>query len=154
MKKFTVGDGYAAMILVGQRMGLEPKLVEDAKRQLEGGSIHPMTGAAMEKDASILNDRLRHDADLIVRANLHAEHIKAEYGFACEISKEAYLALQAEAECLELASASGQDLHEHESRLKVIDKLKNASSWTLHPDYGCVRKTEVKAVDRAAIQLA
>ena len=38
-KIYTVGDGYAVMILVGQRMGLDPARVEDAKRQLEGGRL-------------------------------------------------------------------------------------------------------------------
>ena len=151
-RKVTLGDGYAVMILVGQRMGLVPMLVEDARRQLEGVSIHPMTAAAMEKEAIILNDRLRHDAVLIDKANIHAEHIKAEYGFACELSKEAFLELQAEAENLELAHASGQELPEHVSRLRVIEKLMNAASWTLHPDYGCILKSEVNARDRADIR--
>lgn len=151
VKKFTVGDGNAVMILVGHRMGLEPMLIEDATRQLEAGSIHPMTAAAMEKEAIVLNDRLLHDAALIDKANLHAEHIKAEFGFECELSKEAFLALQAEAEKLELAHASGQNLPEHESRLKAIDKLMDAASWTLHPDHGCILKSEVNARDRAVM---
>lgn len=152
MKNFTHGDSIAIMILAGQRMGLNPKHQDDARRQLEGGAIHPMTGAAMDSEATDVNNRLRHDPSLIAKANIHAEHLKAEYGFTTEISKEAFLALQNEAESLELAHAKGQDLPEHGPRLQVIDTVMNASSWTLHPDYGCIPKSEVEARDRAAMQ--
>lgn len=84
--KFTVGDGDAIMILAAQRMGLEPIHVDDAKRHLEGGAIHPMTAAAIGNEAANVNNRLRHDAALIAKANIYAEHVKAEYGF--DVDKE------------------------------------------------------------------
>lgn len=140
------------MILAAKRMGLNPKHVDDAKRQLEGGAIHPMTGAAMDTEATDVNNRLRHDASLIEKASIHAEHLKAEFGFVSDISKQAFLALQQEAETLEMAHAQGQDHPEHSQRLQVIDTIMNASSWTLHPDYGCIPKSEVNARDRAAMQ--
>lgn len=154
LKKFTNGDGYAIMILAAQRMGLDPAHVDDAKKQLGGGSIHPMTGAAMSKEASNVNNRLRHDASLIARANIYAEHIKAEHGFVVDLSKEAFMALQEEAESLEMAHAKGQDLPDHQRRLKVIDTIMDAGSWTLHPDYGCILKSEINAEARAATQPA
>lgn len=40
-----------------ERMGLNPALVAEATRQLEGGTVHPMTGAAIEKEAAAMNDR-------------------------------------------------------------------------------------------------
>ncbi len=69
------------MILAAVRMGLDPLNVDDAKRQLEGGAIHPIVGAAMDKDAANVNNRLLHDASLIAKANIHAQHIAKEYGF-------------------------------------------------------------------------
>ena len=151
MKKFTYGDGNAVMILVAQRMGLEPGHVEDAKRQLEGGVIHPTVGKAMEGAAVEANNRLRHDESLIAQANIHVEHLKAEFGFAVDLSKEAFLALQKEAEALEMNCAQGRDTPDQDARLKVIDSIMEGSSWTLHPDYGCIPKSEVNTRDRAAM---
>ncbi|WP_321935355.1 phage protein NinX family protein [Paraburkholderia sp. J8-2] len=82
VKPMTNGDGNAIMVLVGERMGLAPGLVAEATRQLEGGNIHPMTGAAIEREAVALNDRLRVDATLIDQANAHVEDLKAQFGFA------------------------------------------------------------------------
>lgn len=81
MRKMTYGDGQAIIILAAEKMGLQPSLVDEAKRQLEGQGIHPMTGAAMEKEAADMNDRLRHDASLIQEANTFAEEIKVQYRF-------------------------------------------------------------------------
>ncbi|CAM8642382.1 hypothetical protein MCEMSEM18_03517 [Comamonadaceae bacterium] len=111
-----------------------------------------MTSAAMEKEAVRCNDLLRGDASLITQANAYAEILKAEHGFLVDISKEAFLELQSEAESLELDHAQGRDLPGHDKRLQVIDAIMNASSWTLHPDYGCILKSDVNARDRAAMQ--
>lgn len=67
-----------------------------------------------------------------------------------DLSKEGFLALQQEAEGLEMAHAQGQDLPEHVLRLQVIDKLMKNGPWTLHSDYGCVLKADVNRFDRAA----
>ncbi|WP_181709823.1 hypothetical protein [Burkholderia sp. MBR-1] len=82
VKPMTHGDANAVMVLVGERMGLNPALVAEATRQLEGGAVHPMTGAAIEKEAVALNNRLRVDSAQIERANAHAEDLKVQYGFA------------------------------------------------------------------------
>jgi hypothetical protein len=81
-KPMTYGHGNAIMVLVGERMGLAPALVAESTRYLEGGTIHPMTGAAIEKEAVALNDRLRSSAALIGKANAQAEELKVQYGFA------------------------------------------------------------------------
>lgn len=149
MKKFTVGDGYAVMILASQRMGLKPGHLDDAKRLLEGGAIHPMVSAAMSATSAEMNNQLRHDEALVAKANIHAELIKAEFGFLSDISKEAFLVLQDEVEGLELAHAKGQDMPGSTERLEVIDRIMNGAQWTLHPDHGCTLKSEVNAKDRA-----
>jgi len=76
------GQGNAVMILVGDKMGLTPALVGEAKRHLQGGVIHVITAKAMEDAAVHINDQLRHDAALIAQANDHANEIKLEYGFS------------------------------------------------------------------------
>ncbi|WP_175047943.1 hypothetical protein [Duganella vulcania] len=81
MKKFTYADGLAIMILAADKLGLQPQLVHDARRQLEGAAIHPMTGAAIEKEAVEINNRLAHDVSLIAKANVEAEQLKVEFGF-------------------------------------------------------------------------
>lgn len=139
MKTHTYGDSNAFMILASQRMGLNPAHIEDAKKQLEGGSIHPMVSAAMGKEASAMNDQLRHDAALIAKANIHVEHIAMEYGFGTDLTKDAFLALQAEAESIGMDQAQGRELPEHQPRMQMIERLMAAASWTLHPDHGCIQ---------------
>ncbi|ENZ77962.1 MULTISPECIES: hypothetical protein [Ralstonia] len=82
LKPMNYGHGMSIMILVGEKMNLSPTHTEDAKQDLEGGSAHPMTAAAMEREAVRLNDLLRHDASLIAQANAHAQDLKVQYGFA------------------------------------------------------------------------
>jgi hypothetical protein len=86
MKKFTVADGYAVMILVGQRMGINSSVldVSRAQRQLEGKPVHVMFASSLEAAAIQINDRLRHSPDLVAQANRHAERVMSEYGFATD----------------------------------------------------------------------
>lgn len=81
-RPMTYGHGNCIIILVGQKMGMEPSLIDDAKKHLDAGALHPMTGAAMEREAIRLNDLLRHDPELIAQANAHAEDLKIQHGFA------------------------------------------------------------------------
>lgn len=81
MKTITYGDGMAIMIVAAQRLGLNPGHIDTARRQLEGRAVHPIDGAAMATEAVDMNNRMRHDASLIAKANEHAERLKAEYGF-------------------------------------------------------------------------
>ena len=60
-----------------------------------------------------------------------------------EITKEQFLALQAEAEQIELAIAQGHDTPETDQRLAEIDRLMNESKWVLIPDEGCVEKASI-----------
>ena len=78
----TYGDDQALMVVAAYRMGLEPGLLDDAIKQLEGKPLHPMTGAAISQEACRMNELLRHDATLIERANTHVKALMAEYGFA------------------------------------------------------------------------
>ena len=64
------------------------------------------------------------------------------------MTQEDFLALQQEAERLELDIAIGQEPR-HDLRLQVIKEVMNAGPWTLHPDYGCILKSEVNQRDRA-----
>lgn len=83
LRKFEYGHGNAIMILVAEHLGLRPGLVTEAKQTLDGGQIHPMTGAALENEASRMNDLVRQKGlDALVQANVHAETLKAKYGFA------------------------------------------------------------------------
>ena len=59
------------------------------------------------------------------------------------MTKEQFLALQAEAEQIELAIAQGHDTPETDQRLAEIDRMMNESKWVLIPDEGCVEKASV-----------
>ena len=85
-KVFTNGDANAIMVLTGQRMGLEPTLVDYAEKQLRGEDLHPVAGAALEKAAVTINDKLRHDPSLIEKANAIAERLKAAHGFSTSLT--------------------------------------------------------------------
>lgn len=81
-KTMTYGDGNAIMIIAADRMGLSPALLDEAIKQLKGESIHPMTAAAIEKEACRMNDLVRQDDVLLAKANSHAQALKVEYGFS------------------------------------------------------------------------
>lgn len=81
LRKFEYGYGNALMILVGELMGLSPSLVDEAKKTLDGEVIHPMSGAAIEKEAVRMNDLLRISPEKIAEANAHAEKLMVQYGF-------------------------------------------------------------------------
>ncbi|MFP3637834.1 hypothetical protein [Paraburkholderia sp. SIMBA_054] len=82
LRRLTHGYGNAIMVLVADRMGLAPALVAESSRYLMGGDIHPMTGAAIEREAVAMNERLRVDAGFIAQANTYAQELAAQYGFA------------------------------------------------------------------------
>lgn len=81
-KPITYGDGQAIMIIAAHRMGLEPGLLDDAIKQLEGKNLHPMTGAAISQEACRMNNLVRHDATLIEQANTHVKALMSEYGLS------------------------------------------------------------------------
>jgi hypothetical protein len=80
-KPMTYGHGLAMMLIAGQQMGLPTVLVDEAKRHLEGGAIHPITAKAIEDEAVRANDLVRHDEELIARANQIVQQLKVQYGF-------------------------------------------------------------------------
>lgn len=81
LRKFEYGHGNAIMILVAEQMGLSPLLVDEAKRLLNGEAIHPMSGAAIEREAIRVNDLVRGNPEQVAQANAHAEQLKAQFGF-------------------------------------------------------------------------
>lgn len=68
-----------------------------------------------------------------------------------EMRQEAFLKLQAALEMMELQAAAGEDIAEHfQETFDLVESLAGAAVWTLHPDYGCVLKTQIDALDSAA----
>ena len=73
-----------------------------------------------------------------------------EPAFAGDMSKERFLALQAELEAQEMNFAKGQEVGGAAwpatqapcARVSVVEALMQAAPWSLHPDEGCVRKLE------------
>ena len=81
-KPMNYGHSMALMILASSRMGLEPALTGVARAQLKGDDVHPMNGAAMEREASRLNDLVRRGGQVLVdEANGHVGDLKREFGF-------------------------------------------------------------------------
>lgn len=73
------GQGNAIMVLVAEKMGLQPALVDMAKKVLSGGVVHVMVHAAIEREAVAANNQLRTDPVLIAKANGLCAEIKQEY---------------------------------------------------------------------------
>ena len=62
---------------------------------------------------------------------------------------DVYLALQAQAEQLDLAQAQGQDCSDgFDQERAEVSRLMEAAPWALHPDHGCVLASEVERLDR------
>lgn len=78
----TYVQASAIKLLVGERMGLAPALVDDARKYLEGGAVDLINSAAIEKEAVSLDNRLRTDPTLNEQVNTLADDLKAQYGFA------------------------------------------------------------------------
>jgi hypothetical protein len=54
----------------------------DLNRTLDGEPIHPITGAALEREAARANDLVRlMGSEAMAQANAHAEDMKIRYGF-------------------------------------------------------------------------
>lgn len=67
-----------------------------------------------------------------------------------EMTKATYLLLQAREEEMEAAAARGQDCTAgFDEERAEIEELMNASPWTLHPDHGCVLRSDVARLDGA-----
>ena len=81
-KPMTYGDGNAIIVLTAARMGLSPASLHDASRQLRGVPLHPITGAAIEREACRIHATMRLEPALVDTANRHANAIKAQYGFS------------------------------------------------------------------------
>lgn len=81
LKPMTYGHGIAMMLIAVEQMGLPMILVQEAKRHLEGGAIHPITAKAMEDEAVRANDLVRHDEQQIAQANQYVQQLKVQYGF-------------------------------------------------------------------------
>jgi len=83
MRSFTYGESNALMVLVAEAMGLAPAMVDDARQLLQGVPLHPMTGAAMEREAIRINDLVREQGESAIRqANSLADRLKDEYQFS------------------------------------------------------------------------
>jgi hypothetical protein len=124
MRKFEYGHGNAIMILVADQMGLSPSLVAEAKLALDGGAVHVMTAAAIEKEAVRMNDVVRHSAAL-VQANAIAETLKVQFGFAAEVWTE-----EDSAE----AQKQGWDLFEASSDGKVVSLIERCDEQKVFAD--------------------
>lgn len=69
-----------------------------------------------------------------------AERTLNEPAFADTMTKDRFLQLQSELEGLELSIAKGEETDATDFRIREIELLMEHSSWTLHPDDGCIAK--------------
>lgn len=82
LKKPSYGDCVAAMILAAPAIDVPSKFADNAKRQLQGESIHPMVAAAMEKESIRLNELARSSPERLKQANELAMAQLKSHGFA------------------------------------------------------------------------
>lgn len=76
------GQQQAIMVLAGERLGFPMATAAHARVTLEGKPVHPMHGAAVEKEATELHNKIRAQADLVTQANKHCADLIAEFRVA------------------------------------------------------------------------
>lgn len=76
------GQSQAVMVLAGERMGYPMANAGNARAVLEGKPVHVMFGAAIEKEAAELHNKIRKRVDLVNQANKHCTDLIAEYHLA------------------------------------------------------------------------
>jgi hypothetical protein len=68
-----------------------------------------------------------------------------------EMAQPVHLALQALAESIDMAAARGEDCMPCFDDVQgELERLLEASPWTMHPDHGCVLAADVEELDRQA----
>lgn len=78
------GQSQAVMVLAGERMGYPMANADNARAVLEGKPMHVMFGAAIEKEATELHNKLRTQGELVNQANKHCADLIAEYGLTAK----------------------------------------------------------------------
>lgn len=75
--------------------------------------------------------------------------VRSELVSPSGMSQLVYLELQAFLEAQGLMAAQGRYVaDDHHGVMTGVDALMTASPWTLHPDYGCVLKSDLEALER------
>lgn len=98
-----------------------------------------------------IEEKLIHSLSISVGSAELASSVHAGLENPATMSKAVYLGLQGLAEKMEMASAKGEDAEPgFDDAVAEVSRLQDLAPWTMHPDYGCVLRAEVEALDRAA----
>ncbi|MBG6083192.1 hypothetical protein [Rubrivivax gelatinosus] len=80
-----------------------------------------------------------------------SEELETQLRQPATMSKTTYEALQKLAIWVDLEDAQGHDcMPDFDARADFIEQVMQAAPWTLHPDHGCVLKTDVGSLDEDA----
>lgn len=79
-KGLTYGHQNAVMVMAGLLLGIEHGSEHDAAKHMEGGELHPMQGAAVERAACLVHEDVRNQPELMSLANKNAECLINVFG--------------------------------------------------------------------------
>ena len=72
----------AAKILAAHRLGLEVKHIDNAERMLKGASMFSTVGAAIDKEATDIHNKLASLPEKLPAANKAMQDVLAEFGYS------------------------------------------------------------------------
>lgn len=81
MKRMNLAQCDAVIILTAEEMNMKPAYTDHARMALCNEPVHITMKAMMNREAANINNRLRHDPNLIAQANLISMRIIQERGF-------------------------------------------------------------------------
>jgi hypothetical protein len=67
-----------------------------------------------------------------------------------DMDKDVYLKLQTQLERMGSEIAQGRELPDHDLIMAEMERLMDASPWTLHPDHGCVLAADLPGLEAQA----
>lgn len=82
-------------------------------------------------------------------AGMTDQQLQGELGVPAQMSMPVYLRLQELLEGQEMMAAQGHGVSEDFDEItRAVESLMNESPWTLHPDHGCIMRSDVEVLDR------
>ena len=76
------GQSQAIKVLVGEKMGFPMSSADIARNILEGKPVHVSIGAAIDKEAADLHNKIACDSALVEQANKHVSELLVQYRLA------------------------------------------------------------------------
>lgn len=123
--------GALAQVFVMDALSKHAKVVAEAPPEslasMKGGFISPEAWQGVARE-------------IMGKLEKHIPTNKTDNFDASKVTKEEFLAMQAEIESIELSIAKGEETGGEQSRLRELEERMGESPWELDPDEGLIEK--------------